>query len=287
MSTDNLGFGCVSLTSYSFVKDAENILSTAFNGGIKHFDTAPLYGNGYSEKILGKFIKDKRDKVTITTKCGLGNLHQPGININIALLVNSLKRKFRKEILSNSIEQPTPLNFRSIYLDYVQRSLSNSLKNLQTDYIDYYFLHEALPVFLTDEALSFLINRKQEGVIRNLGIAAAYVNLLPLDHEAVKEFSILQYENGPHYNTHQLLLQFKDKNHFFHSTLKSLRYLKSPYSKSELAGILLNRACKINLSGKILFSTIKQHSLINNLEAFEKYKNSSLEELNRIIDAIH
>ena len=49
----NLSFGGVSLTQHTFFKNAHNILANAFDEGITHFDTAPLYGNGYSEKILG------------------------------------------------------------------------------------------------------------------------------------------------------------------------------------------------------------------------------------------
>jgi len=48
-----------------------SLLDHAYQNNITHFDTAPLYGQGDAEKVLGKFISDKRDKITLTTKFGL------------------------------------------------------------------------------------------------------------------------------------------------------------------------------------------------------------------------
>src|SRR5437867_2902058 len=66
-----LGFGCVSLTTHADRRDARALLDLAYDSGITHFDTARVYGQGQSEAILGEFIRDKRDRVTIATKCGL------------------------------------------------------------------------------------------------------------------------------------------------------------------------------------------------------------------------
>jgi len=283
----NLGFGCVSLTQHTFLKDAQNILALAFDKGIKHFDTAPVYGNGYSEKILGSFIKNKRSQVTITTKCGLGNLDQPTINLNIALPLNAIKNSLKKKTINAGNSQPTLLPFRSIDINYVKRHLQKSLQNLQTDYIDYYLLHEALPSFLTPEASDFLNEQKQKGIIRHLGVAANYINLLSIFDKDLKGFSVLQYENGPNYKTDELIKKFPDKKHFYHSALQSLRNLDKAYSYSDWVGIILNRACKINPSGKVLFSTISSQRLNENIAAFEKYNDLSLEELNKIIDGIY
>ena len=47
------------------------LLETAYAHGIRHFDTAPLYGQGEAESLLGQFSRGKRDSITITTKFGL------------------------------------------------------------------------------------------------------------------------------------------------------------------------------------------------------------------------
>lgn len=286
-TTDNLGFGCVALTQHTFLKDAEKILDVAFNNGIKHFDTALLYGNGYSEKILGSFIKNKRHEITIATKCGLGNVDQTNISISLALLLNAIKNKIKKPAVSNSITIPALTEFRSISLDYVKQSLNISLKNLKTDYIDYYLLHEALPSFLTPEAAAYLMMQKQDGVIRNLGVASSYVNLFSINSNQLNGFEVLQYENGHPYNSDELVNKFPEKKHFYHSTLKSLPFIKCTYSASEMAGFLLSRSCKINPSGKVLFSTTNIKRLNQNVKFFNHFNKMPLDEINKVYSALH
>ena len=46
-------------------------IHTALDHEINLIDTAPVYGFGYSEKVVGKAISDRRDKVVLATKCGL------------------------------------------------------------------------------------------------------------------------------------------------------------------------------------------------------------------------
>jgi len=284
---ENLGFGCVSLTRHTFLKRAEKILSVAFDNGIMHFDTAPVYGNGYSEKILGGFAKGKREKITIATKCGLGNMGQHKIPVQIALLLNSLKKNFKKNPLVKYPSRSQMVPYREITLDYVKNSLQNSLKNLQTDYVDYYLLHEALPSFLTSEAFTFLIEQKQKGVIRKMGVAAGSVNLNPLEADQLNGFEVLQYENGAGCQTDYLLEKFTDKTHFYHSVLKSINSVLDPQSLSEMGGIALARAAKINPAGKVLFSTTSIKRLNENVEGFIKFQASPVEELNKRIDAFY
>lgn len=284
---NNLGFGCVSLTQHRFLKAAQSVLALAFEQGINHFDTSPVYGNGYSEKILGGFIKNRRSQVTITTKCGLGNIDQPSINVNVALFLNGIKNRMRKQEINPEIKQPIPLEIRSIGVAYVEASLNKSLKNLRTDYIDYYFLHETLPAFLTEEATLFLKKQQEKGIIGQLGVAASYINIAHLEPSDLEGFAVLQYENGPHYKTDYFLNKFNDKRHFYHSTLKSIRFLGKWFSAADWAGILINRACMINPSGKILFSTSNKTHLRTDLDSVVKYSTYSLDDLNKLIHATY
>ena len=71
--TSNLGFGTSLLTRNNSVKDAMSNLETAFDFGITHFDCAKLYGFGQADMILGRFAKNKRHSITITStqECGM------------------------------------------------------------------------------------------------------------------------------------------------------------------------------------------------------------------------
>ena len=69
--TTVLGYGTTSLMGVSTSGERLALLEAAFDAGIRHFDTAPYYGYGEAERVLGDFISDKRDQVTITTKFGM------------------------------------------------------------------------------------------------------------------------------------------------------------------------------------------------------------------------
>ncbi|MCA9955935.1 MAG: aldo/keto reductase [Anaerolineales bacterium] len=124
--------------------DAESIraIQTAVDLGITLFDTAANYGAGHSEVILGKALAGRRDKVVIATKFG-----------HVINEATKIVYGDNDQILKN-----------------VRQDVENSLRRLQTDYIDIYQLHEAqydpeLALTLRDE-LETLV---QEGKIRWYG----------------------------------------------------------------------------------------------------------------------
>ena len=105
----SLGFGGTTLTTLKSLRDSLQLLDLAYQCGVRHFDTAPLYGQGYSEVIYGKFLKDKRQHITLTTKFGLGESNETDkLPVTLALplnfLVKSLKSKLKE---SNPAIYPT------------------------------------------------------------------------------------------------------------------------------------------------------------------------------------
>lgn len=286
--SERLGFGCVALTTYRFKSDAIKMLSLVYENGITKFDTAPLYGKGYSEKILGSFIKNKRDKITLSTKVGLGlSNKESNIPASIALPLYSLKKAIKKSNFHRNVstELPKPIEYRKIDKEYVEASLMRSLKNLQTDYIDNFFLHEALPSFITESGWEYLITMKQKGVVRNIGIAAGFVNLEHLELSDVSKIDILQYESNYYYNSDELIKKFPSKVHNFHSVLKFISLVKrKQYTLNQVVGFLLNDAVRKNQSnGYVLFSTTNKDRLLSNLKEFENADKFSNIELQKII----
>src|ERR671918_2669682 len=92
--------------------DAESLsaIDAALELGVNFIDTSDAYGAGYSESLLGKALRGKRDKVILATKGG-----------NIMVGPERGKRNFA--------------------VDYIGRVLDESLKRLQTDSVDLYQLH--------------------------------------------------------------------------------------------------------------------------------------------------
>ncbi|MGM0675700.1 MAG: aldo/keto reductase [Spirochaetota bacterium] len=119
--------------------------------GITLVDTAPAYGLGHSEEIVGKALQGRRDEFVLSTKCGLrwdideGYLQMERDGIK-------LMRNTRPESLKNEIEF--------------------SLRRLNTDYIDIYIVHwQEHPDFPSpiEDTMGFLMDLKAQGKIRAIG----------------------------------------------------------------------------------------------------------------------
>ncbi len=120
------------------IDDTESIqaIKAAYEAGITTFDTAEVYGNGHSEKIVGEALGDVRDNVVIATK-----------------------------VFSNHLKYQQVID-----------ACHGSLKNLNTDYIDLYQIHwppgsfGAKPVPL-EETMGALNDLKEQGKIRAIGVS--------------------------------------------------------------------------------------------------------------------
>ena len=70
-STTRLGFGCSSIMGGLGYRESLNVLESAWNAGIRHFDVAPAYGYGEAEGCLGEFMRRHQGQMTVTTKFGI------------------------------------------------------------------------------------------------------------------------------------------------------------------------------------------------------------------------
>lgn len=102
--------------AYGDVDDKESIstVQTAYELGVNFFDTADVYGCGHSEEILGQALKDHREDVVIATK---------------------FSSTFNTETKTTLGKNFSP--------GYINKAIDDSLKRLQTDYIDIYQLHDS------------------------------------------------------------------------------------------------------------------------------------------------
>jgi aryl-alcohol dehydrogenase-like predicted oxidoreductase len=283
---DRIGFGCVKLSVMPTLQSALSILEAAFAGGIGYFDTAPIYGGGYSEKILGKFARNKRDRITITTKFGLFPTGVHSLPPSLALPLNFIRKKIRKTLPASAAppgpaspapepsptpeRSPVPAEYRLITKDHIKRSLDFSLSNLGTDHIDNYLLHEGLPSFLDDEALFFLTELKSRGVVSNIGIAAAHHNYTRIENGPSDLWNIIQYEYRPgHAAVGEPWLP--GKRHILHSILKDGPCPDPSIPARCRAGWQLAQCLRTTDAWKVLFSTSRQQNLYMNIDCLNQY----------------
>lgn len=125
-------------------------IHAAINNGINLIDTAPLYGFGHAEEIVGKAIKGKRDRIIVSTKCGLWWQSKQK---NFAFVVDH--KKVYKSLTRSCIEQ----------------EIDMSLLRLQTDFIDIYHVHVPDDTADINEITDCLSALKTKGKIRYIAVS--------------------------------------------------------------------------------------------------------------------
>ncbi|MCM8820644.1 MAG: aldo/keto reductase [Candidatus Omnitrophica bacterium] len=142
-------------------KEAIDAIKAALDNGINLIDTAPVYGFGRSEEIVGKAIKGIRGKVVLATKCGLVWDKEVG-----AFHFFSDNRVIRKD--SGEIKV-----FKYLAPSSIRKEIEESLRRLGTDYIDLYQTHWQDPTTPIEDTMKELLKLKQEGKIRAIGVSNA------------------------------------------------------------------------------------------------------------------
>ncbi|MCD6598694.1 MAG: aldo/keto reductase [Bacteroidales bacterium] len=134
------GIGIKSKADMPSQEESVRLLHTAVDSGINFFDTARMYG--LSESIMGNAFQDRRNQVVISTKCR-------HLRDKSGALAPSYKLK-----------------------KIIEKSLQESLTELQTDFIDVYMLHQAdLEILENDVIADTFSNLKKKGVIRATGVS--------------------------------------------------------------------------------------------------------------------
>ena len=162
-----LGLGCWQLGGYGWGKTSDievvKAVHKAIDKEINFFDTAPIYGLGHSEELLGKALGTKRKNVIIATKVGL---------------------VWKKDEFFEKFTDSSPTN--------IKKEIDMSLKRLKTDYIDVYQIHWPDPNTPIEDTLSTMEELKRAGKIRYIGCCNFSLELLKeaLEYGEIKTFQI-------------------------------------------------------------------------------------------------
>jgi aryl-alcohol dehydrogenase-like predicted oxidoreductase len=156
-------------------RSATRLIETAIGLGVNIFDTADIYGQGDSEKLLGAIVRKSRNEVIICTKVGyrlsssvrfLGRI-KPILKPIFALA--TAKSKILQTSMTSAREARRWQDFSAKYLT---SAIDGCLSRLRTDYIDLLFLHSPpMGDFRVDEVQSVLERAKHAGKILAYGIS--------------------------------------------------------------------------------------------------------------------
>lgn len=289
LTTSVLGYGCAGLMRPPTPRERAALLEAAFDSGIRHFDTARYYGHGGSEGVLGKFLSDNklRDQVTLTTKFGIepppmGQSSFGKRMVNAARRLATIHPGVRK-FLSGFAGRSVRTN--RFDPESARLSLETSLRELRTDHVDLFLLHEAsLESAQTPGLLEFLEGARRDGKIRAFGCASDCPATLDIISQAPAFASVVQMANGLGQWNLQKLPPNSERFVLTHGALKVLPVLETAFSQpvpalvkntanrfgsaqgSELAGLVLGLAMYKNPQGITLFSSTHPQRIRENIE---------------------
>jgi aryl-alcohol dehydrogenase-like predicted oxidoreductase len=286
--TRSVGFGCSSLTGTN-PSNADRVLQTAFDAGVRHFDTARYYGYGEGERILGRFLKNRRSEVTICTKFGIEPPRRTtaiGVGLYFGRRIVRLFPALRKFLQRGT---QSLVKSGAFSAQQAQVSLETSLRELSTDHIDFYLLHDYIVSKQPpDELLTFLENSIKAGKIRSFGIGTSFENVLQALDRQPRLCSVLQFQNSvlirnsdnlPRSNSDRLVITHGALGRSYRSILSFLEgrrdVAKDWATKlgcdcldgNTLSALMLNYAADANLEGLVLFSSRDPTRVSRNVRA--------------------
>jgi len=147
-------------------KKSIEAIHASMDEGVNLIDTAPIYGFGIAEEIVGKALKGRRDKAIIATKVGMRWNTDKGVFDTHA---------------DDKSPRSTPSKYRiHKYLgpDSIRYEIEQSLRRLGTDYIDLYQTHWQEPTTPIELTMEALVRLKEEGKIRAIGVSNVSVEQL-------------------------------------------------------------------------------------------------------------
>lgn len=157
LQISELGLGCMGMSEcYGETNDAESTrtIHRALELGITHIDTADCYGFGHNEQLIGQAIKGRRSSVILASKCGFERDLSTGVFVNI---------------------NGSP--------DYIKASCENSLRRLQTDYLDLLYLHRADPKTPIEDSMGALSQLVKAGKVRHIGLSEVCAETIARAHK--------------------------------------------------------------------------------------------------------
>jgi D-threo-aldose 1-dehydrogenase len=273
------------------------MLDEAFALGVMHFDVARLYGFGQAESILGDFLQDKRDRVTVTTKFGMEAPQIIAKHRRLVTAARKLSHRFGaiRRLARRIVNSASPR--KRFDATAAASSLEQSLRELRTDYVDVFELHEGSPNdAMQPELLSFLERRLSNGQIRSYGIGSSYSKFDQHTALLPNSCAVLQFDSNVLDRHVEQIAAITSRAFVTFNAFRPARALISGANSNPgfarrcadqigidisdhalVCGLLLREAACSNCDGITLFATTKLEHLRSNLKHFENFNLAPLQ----------
>jgi myo-inositol catabolism protein IolS len=221
-------------------KDSIETIRAAVDLGVNFFDTAEFYNEGHSEKVVGLGLKGVREKVCIATKVWSENLTY----------------------------------------DKVIRACEGSLKRLKTDYLDLYQIHWPNPEIPVDESLKAMVELKESGKIRYIGVSNFGVRDLT---EAIKYADVVT--NQLAYSLLFRAIEFEIMPACIKSRVGILAY--SPLAQGVLTGKFKNLASIDDDRARMRFYSKNRPQTVHDEPGCEQEVEEAIQDIRKICEDIN
>lgn len=218
-----LGFGCGRIVGGASLKESTELIQTALDLGIMHFDVAPSYGLGTAEEALGQILAGDTN-IKIATKVGIA---KPANGNSLSIMrkhfgplikkSNSLKKIALSLLSKNSA--------RGVFATTeMEKTFETSLKLLRREYVDILLLHEPSIKDINSETIQFCEFQKETNRVKFIGIGTNH------SYDPMYESfgSILQHKIGS-----QQQYQDDTKLHYLHGILKESSLIFKTYLNND------------------------------------------------------
>jgi aryl-alcohol dehydrogenase-like predicted oxidoreductase len=271
ITTSALALGCARIGSALTPlgrRECVALIEEAFALGVRHFDTASIYGQGDSERYIGEALGRRRGQVCLSSKAGQRLTAKQALMSGFKTPIRwmAARRSDLRQSVAGQRAQGVPRCFEP---DYIEQSLHASLQRLRTDHLDIFYLHSPDASVLADEALLERIEKmREQGLFRAFGVSCDddHVAWKAAAHDAVQVVQFA-FEDTPH--GHALLRELAR-----HGRLAVLRGFMQAHTRERLHDEALSQrfgqTLKLPALGGLIVGTTRIQHLRDNVAAFER-----------------
>ncbi|MFM9916813.1 MAG: aldo/keto reductase [Rhizobacter sp.] len=271
ITTSALVLGCARLGSALTPlgrRECVALIEEAFDLGVRHFDTASIYGQGDSERYIGEALQNRRSQVCLSSKAGqrLGSKQALMSRFKTPIRWLAARRGTLRQGVAAQRSKGIPRCFEP---GYIERSLHDSLRRLRTDHLDIFYLHSPDAEVLDDDELMASVDvLRAKGMFRAFGVSCddEKVAWKAAAHGAVQ---VVQFAFDDHPNGRSLLRELACRG-----KLAVLRGFTASESRERLTGEALSlrfrQVLPLPALGGLIFGTTSAQHLRDNIAAFER-----------------